>query len=43
MSRKYEISVWNDIYDEELGRFKEEKLIIIGSDTMTSLARARSP
>lgn len=43
MSRKYEISVWNDIYDETVGHFVEEKLITIGSDTMTSFARARSP
>lgn len=43
MKSKYEISVWNDIPDEETGLFKEEKLIIIGSDTMTSESRAREP
>ena len=27
MKSKYEISIWNDIPDEETGLFKEEKLI----------------
>ena len=43
MKPKYEISVWDDIYDSELQRFVEQKIIIIGSDTMTSEARAREP
>ena len=43
MKAKYEISVWSDIFDNDLGRFKEQKEIIIGSDTMTSDARARNP
>ena len=43
MKSKYEISIWNDIPDKETGLFKEEKLIIIGSDTMTSESRAREP
>ena len=43
MKSKYEISVWSDVYDEELGRFTERKEIVIGSDTMISEARAREP
>ena len=43
MKSKYEISVWSDIYDSTLGRFIEQKEIIIGSDTMTSESRARNP
>ena len=43
MKSKYEISIWNDIPDKETGLFKEEKLIVIGSDTMTSESRAREP
>lgn len=40
---KYEISIWDDVYDSELGRYKEEKLIVIGNNTMTSQNRAISP
>ena len=40
---KYEISVWNDVYDSSLERYVEEKLIVIGSDTMTSQNRALEP
>lgn len=43
MKSKYEISVWSDIYDPNLGRFVEQKEIIIGSNTMTSESRARDP
>ena len=39
---KYEISVWNDTYDNTLNRYVEEKLIVIGSNTMTSQNRATS-
>ena len=42
MKSKYEISIWTDIYDEDLQRFKEVKEIIIGSDIMTSENRARN-
>lgn len=40
---KYEISVWNDTYDNTLNRYIEEKLVIIGSNNMTSQNRATSP
>lgn len=43
MKSKYEISVWEDVLDESTSRFKERKLIVIGSDTMTSESRAREP
>ena len=43
MKSKYEISVWTDVYDKSLDQFVEQKEIIIGSDTMTSEARAREP
>ena len=43
MKSKYEISIWSDVFDDELDRFVEEKEIIIGSDTMTSENRARDP
>ena len=43
MKSKYEISVWSDVYDPNLGRFVEQKEIVIGSNTMTSEARARDP
>ena len=40
---KYEISVWNDVYDTSLERYVEEKLMVIGSDSMTSQNRALEP
>lgn len=43
MKSKYEISIWSDVYDSDLNRFIEEKIIVIGSDTMTSESRAREP
>ena len=43
MRSKYEISVWADVYDPDSSNFKEQKLMVIGSDTMTSEARAREP
>ena len=41
--KKYEISIWNDVYDSSLNRYKEEKIAIIGSDSMTSQNRALEP
>ena len=43
MKSKYEISIWADEFNEELNRFVEKKLMVIGSDTMTSENRARDP
>ena len=40
MDKRYEISVWNDTYDNENNRYTEEKLAVIGSDTMTAQDRA---
>lgn len=42
MKSKYEISIWEDVLSDD-NSFKEQKLIIIGSDTMTSESRAREP
>lgn len=43
MKSKYEISVWEDVPSDDGLSFKEEKIIIIGSNTMTSESRARDP
>ena len=43
MKSKYEISVWEDVPSDDGLSFKEEKIIIIGSNTMTSESRAREP
>ena len=43
MKPKYEISVWEDVLSEDGKSFEERKIIVIGSDTMTSEARAREP
>lgn len=45
---KYEISLWEDVYrisdsNNNEGSYYEQKVCIIGSDTMTSQARARNP
>lgn len=40
---KYEISVWDDVYSSSSETFNEQKVIVIGSDSMTSEARAREP
>lgn len=42
MKPKYEISIWEDVLSED-NSFEEQKLIVIGSDTMTSESRAREP
>ena len=42
MKSKYEISIWEDVLSED-GSFEEQKLIVIGSDTMTSESRAGEP
>lgn len=39
----YEISVWGDVWDSNSGKFKEERLGVIGSDTMTYQGRVFSP
>lgn len=41
MRDKYEISLWEDYFDN--GQYKERKIAIIGSDSMTSPCRAYNP
>jgi hypothetical protein len=36
LKKSYEISVWDDVYDLNTGKFHEEKAAIIGSNFMTS-------
>lgn len=43
LKKPYEISVWEDEWDESTGKFVEKKICAIGSDTMTSQSRATSP
>ena len=43
MKPKYEISIWEDVPSEDGASFIEQKIIVIGSDTMTSESRAREP
>ena len=39
----YEISLWEDYYDEQDNYYSERKICIIGSDDMSSQARALEP
>lgn len=41
--KPYEISVWDDVWDETEGRFVEKYCATIGSDTMTSQNRVLEP
>ena len=41
--KPYEISVWEDIYDNTLDRFVEKKITIIGSNVMTGLNAVYNP
>lgn len=41
--KRYEISVWDDVYDSNSNRFIEEKIAVIGSNLMTSQNRALEP
>ena len=43
MNNKYEISIWEDVYNTTYNRFEERKKLIIGSNTMTGESRAREP
>lgn len=43
LKKPYEISVYEDIWDEELEKFKEQKLITIGSHNMTYKGKAIEP
>jgi hypothetical protein len=41
----YEISVWDDVWDDsgDEGKFIEKKILVIGTDEMTSQNRALEP
>lgn len=39
----YEVSIWNDVYDTSAKRFTEEKIAVIGSNTMTAQTRILDP
>lgn len=39
----YEVSIWNDVYNTSAKRFTEEKIAVIGSNTMTSQTRIIDP
>lgn len=41
--KSYEISLWKDTYDENKKYYKEEKIMVIGSNTMKTSNRAFSP
>lgn len=43
LRRPYELSIWGDTWDSTTNEFAEEKLVIIGSNTMTSQSRALQP
>lgn len=43
LRKPYELSIWGDTWNSDTGRFDEEKLVVIGSNTMTSQSRALSP
>ena len=43
MLDSYEVSVWNDVYDNTTHRFTEEKIAVIGSNTMTTQFRVLDP
>jgi hypothetical protein len=39
----YEVSIWDDVYDQSLQRFTEQKVAVIGSNTMTAQTRVIDP
>ena len=41
--KPYEISIWDDVWDEQEGKFVEKYYATIGSNTMTSQNRALEP
>jgi hypothetical protein len=43
LKKPYEISVWDDIWDDTNKKFVERRLCVIGTHTMTSLNRALEP
>lgn len=43
LTKSYEISVWDDVWDHTTGRFVEKRLGVIGSNDMTSLGKVLEP
>lgn len=43
LKKPYEISVWDDVWDESKGKFVEKRLGIVGTDTMEYQGRAIEP
>lgn len=43
IKKPYEISVWDDIWDGDKGKFVEKRICVIGSDKMESQSRAIQP
>ena len=43
LKQPYEISVWDDVWDEENKKYVEQRVAIIGSNTMTSQNRVLEP
>jgi hypothetical protein len=43
LKKPYQISVWDDVWDREKGKFVERRIGIIGSDKMEAQSRAFSP
>ena len=43
LKKPYEISVWEDVWDESQGKFIERKICVIGSDQMSTQSRAFNP
>ena len=42
LKKPYELSLWIDVYDGATKRFKEQRLGVIGADTLTSQSRAHN-
>jgi hypothetical protein len=40
LSKPYELTVWDDVWNPEAGRFEEKRLALIGSQDMKSQNRA---
>jgi hypothetical protein len=43
LKKPYEISVWEDVWDSTNNKFVEQRICVIGTDTMESQARALEP
>lgn len=43
LKKPYEISVWEDVWNETQGKFAERRLVVIGSHKMVSPGRALEP